>query len=912
MSSTESRAPTQAAPPAPVFSYAQAAKGRATTTGTSSSQISQATSGISTPAKETHSPMFTASISNSGTAAGAEAVEKIANGTFDPVTKADPLGLGLESESKSSALIPSTPASPSYGTASTFTLSKEDDLTIPGTAPVESVWDRNTNGADKLVETDGRRSKKTKKQKTSEKESEKDEEKKQEVLVAAPQPAVNIWQQRREAQALKVKPSPPVIQTSQAFVEASSANDAAKLADPKRRGKVTGFDDGEKSPTATLNSGAKESSLTNKGKKGSDGTSKGKEDTSNKRVGARGSRVAEKEEKAAVNQVPPPVEDAISWPAPETALAEEKRRAQEDKERSEREKEERDETTSNKPRAKEKWVTVPYVPTVNFNTPLPPRGGRGRGGGRAGRDNTGRGTTGDKANNASSTNASPSDAENRGRGTATTSRATSLPPNSTKRSSTDIRPQGKSPAIPSTDRSRGTDSRRTSAQFEQSFDGQQDPLSRGDQHKGEQGFDESEVRSGALDQKGELGRGEQGAILNKENNLARDRADGRVDRGRGSYRGRGGHNGFPNGQQPQHAFTNGHGPQPPNGFAVRPNSNPFSPSIPPSSFASQFGPPSGRGGRTGPRSQSIPNAAMFGRFPPNVGPQPLGILQTPGMYEYQPMQPMSAVPYHSYVDQFSVLAMVSMQLEYYFSIDNLCKDVFLRKHMDSQGFVFLTFIADFKRIQALTKELEMLRFACQESEVIDIIKGEDGIDRIRRKEGWEKWVLAMEERDESVRNAGPSFHQRQQPLPRPQLMGPMMMQNPHAMSPAFSPTSTEPTFRPFGNGVPLAPMNGNGIAYHPETPLSAAVPDFAPGVVPFNGIPDPLEEETTFYDEDVANLKLVFATPKANETSKPPSYHSTSPRTFSNGSIDGRSVTGEIQDDRESRGLTNGSHVPET
>src|ERR1700733_3213762 len=139
MSSTESRAPAQVAPPAPVFSYAQAAKGRATTTGTSSSQISQATSGISTPAKETHSPMFTASISNSGTAAGAEAVEKIANGTFDPVTKADPLGLGLESESKSSALIPSTPASPSYGTASTSTLSKEDDLTIPGTTPVESV-----------------------------------------------------------------------------------------------------------------------------------------------------------------------------------------------------------------------------------------------------------------------------------------------------------------------------------------------------------------------------------------------------------------------------------------------------------------------------------------------------------------------------------------------------------------------------------------------------------------------------------------------------------------------------------------------------------------------------------------------------------------------------------------------------
>jgi la-related protein 1 len=281
------------------------------------------------------------------------------------------------------------------------------------------------------------------------------------------------------------------------------------------------------------------------------------------------------------------------------------------------------------------------------------------------------------------------------------------------------------------------------------------------------------------------------------------------------------------------------------------------------------------------------------------------------MYEYQPMQPMSSVPYHTYVDQFSVLAMVSMQLEYYFSIDNLCKDVFLRKHMDSQGFVFLTFIADFKRIQALTKELEMIRFACQESEVIDIIKGEDGVDRIRRKEGWEKWVLGMDERDESVRNDGPTFHQRHQPLPRPQSMAPMVMQSPHPASPAFSPTATDPNFRSFANGPPLA-MNGNGGHFHPETPLSAAVPDFAPGVLPVNGTPDPLEEETTFYDEDVANLKLVFATPKGGETSKSQPYHSPSSRTFSNGSIDSRSVTEGAQDDRQGRGLTNGSHLPAT
>lgn len=67
----------------------------------------------------------------------------------------------------------------------------------------------------------------------------------------------------------------------------------------------------------------------------------------------------------------------MSWPTPETALEEEKRKVQDKVE-----KEEKDENGSNKPRPKEKWVPVPYVPSVAFNTPLPTRGGRGRGGAR--------------------------------------------------------------------------------------------------------------------------------------------------------------------------------------------------------------------------------------------------------------------------------------------------------------------------------------------------------------------------------------------------------------------------------------------------------------------------------------------------------------------------------------------------
>jgi len=268
------------------------------------------------------------------------------------------------------------------------------------------------------------------------------------------------------------------------------------------------------------------------------------------------------------------------------------------------------------------------------------------------------------------------------------------------------------------------------------------------------------------------------------------------------------------------------------------------------------------------------------------------------MYEYPPVQqPMSAIPYSPYVDQYSVLAMVTMQLEYYFSIDNLCKDVFLRKHMDSQGFVFLTFIASFKRIQALSQDFELLRFACQESSVIENVRGDDGVDRLRRSEGWEKWVLSMEERDESVRNAGPTYFHRQMSGPRPQ-MGPIFMPGQPSMSPqTFSPNPNEGVFVPYGNGSSAGPViNGNGQQHHPETPLSAAVPDFSPGML-LQPSQDSLVSETTFTDTEAANLILVFTSPKGHGDSRAKqAARYASSRTFSNGSIDGRSFSEDTQD----------------
>jgi len=253
-----------------------------------------------------------------------------------------------------------------------------------------------------------------------------------------------------------------------------------------------------------------------------------------------------------------------------------------------------------------------------------------------------------------------------------------------------------------------------------------------------------------------------------------------------------------------------------------------------------------------------------------------------------------------------------MQLEYYFSIDNLCKDVYLRKHMDTQGFVFLNFIAGFKRIQALTQEFDLLRQACQESEIIEIGRGPDGADRLRRREGWEKWVLAIEERDESVRNDGPAYINHLSPVAQ---RSQHIIPSHQSMSPTpYTPNGTgaDPSFQAYSNGVGpqiSTQFNGNGNHYPSDASLSANAPDFVAGQIPLNGAPDLLDAETTFSNDEVANLTLVFL-PKGNKDGSKPksSFHSAS-RTFSNGSIDSRSIAEELFDDlRQGRTLSNGSH----
>lgn len=130
--------------------------------------------------------------------------------------------------------------------------------------------------------------------------------------------------------------------------------------------------------------------------------------------------------------------------------------------------------------------------------------------------------------------------------------------------------------------------------------------------------------------------------------------------------------------------------------------------------------------------------------------------------------------------------------EYYFSLDNLCKDMFLRRNMDSQGFVLLRVIADFRRIKTLLGEGSMsfqhLREVAAHVPNTEYVTGEDGEDRLRSRGNWKDFVLPNEERVPQAQNDGPQIKTSQ----------------------AHQSISIPPDFH-MGNGLRSAPPNMNGF-----------------------------------------------------------------------------------------------------
>ncbi|CBQ70426.1 conserved hypothetical protein [Sporisorium reilianum SRZ2] len=85
-----------------------------------------------------------------------------------------------------------------------------------------------------------------------------------------------------------------------------------------------------------------------------------------------------------------------------------------------------------------------------------------------------------------------------------------------------------------------------------------------------------------------------------------------------------------------------------------------------------------------------------------------------------------------------VLGQLLAQMEFYFSQHNLQGDFFLRQKMDAQGWVDIAVVAGFKRVQAITRDVGMVKDALLHSAVLDV--DEQGM-RVRRRFGWELYTL---------------------------------------------------------------------------------------------------------------------------------------------------------------------------
>ncbi|KAJ0391668.1 hypothetical protein P43SY_011723 [Pythium insidiosum] len=77
------------------------------------------------------------------------------------------------------------------------------------------------------------------------------------------------------------------------------------------------------------------------------------------------------------------------------------------------------------------------------------------------------------------------------------------------------------------------------------------------------------------------------------------------------------------------------------------------------------------------------------------------------------------------------------QIEFYFSPENLVRDIFLRQHMDVDGFVPLAFVGSFQAVFSVHQDYPSLLEAMKYSQVIEL---DEENEKIRLRENWSKWL----------------------------------------------------------------------------------------------------------------------------------------------------------------------------
>ncbi|KAI1297585.1 hypothetical protein F5Y03DRAFT_278566 [Xylaria venustula] len=763
-----------------VFSYAQAAKGQLgsqTATSQQSPNQSQTPSVTGNPNRDTNS-------TNNNTRASSVAVSTSSN-DVDSSRSARSTSTKPEASRLNGAELNQDDANTATSVEGSVTSIKTgaDLASVDGATKSTETRGRSINtGSDAGEHSEGKKSRRPKKGKSAEKDAEAGQHAEKEgpppkvELSEAPLPSVNVWVQRQEAFKAKTVDQSP----------SPSVNSTQTPTDSKIRSSQNEASEGSRAPF--------------NGKQGSkrDGEpSRNNNNQSSRRTAPRGARNQEKETDTNLLANNP-----ASWPTPETAAVNLKVQPQAQPEKLE--KDEKEDVGAVKPKQKKEWVQLPnFVPSVKFETALPSRGLRGgrAAGSRGGRDAagshqaTGNSTGTQEANGGPRTNSGSKRAPIEGSGSREGRR--NLPHAEHSKSLKESTPVN------------GEQLKSTQPEVVNGTNPEQSGHAPTSNAQSEETAKNSESHKDIRTQNHK-------DLHSHGQNNTNHRNGERV---RGGGRNRGGFNqNNPNGMP--HYPPNPYATQHPT-YSYVPNSrhmNSYSASYQPAPYpyASQPG-PGPRKPTNGSRRQGNGRVPAMAHMNVNYDTS-VYIPPTGGMYSYDAST--------------NLIQLVQSQVEYYFSVENFVKDWFLRQNMDSQGFVPVSIIADFNRMKELVFDnTHLLRQACSDSSVLELVIGGDGVERVRSKEGWERWVIPDKNlRVPSAQHDGPSTWQPFSTGFQPYMMSPHY---PVETPPVFSPTHEHGfAHHPNGNyGMPLNLPTVNGVNGHArvqESQLSAAVPEFAP------------------------------------------------------------------------------------
>ncbi|KAI8051665.1 hypothetical protein BDF22DRAFT_81909 [Syncephalis plumigaleata] len=103
------------------------------------------------------------------------------------------------------------------------------------------------------------------------------------------------------------------------------------------------------------------------------------------------------------------------------------------------------------------------------------------------------------------------------------------------------------------------------------------------------------------------------------------------------------------------------------------------------------------------------------------------------------------------VDKNTMEHYLRMQIEYYFSIENLCRDIYLRSHMDDEGYVPIDILTSFNRVKNLAQPTSTVLEALASSELLEV---KDKL--VRKRNDWKTWLLPENMKTTTSRSATPS------------------------------------------------------------------------------------------------------------------------------------------------------------